>query len=345
LVSLRTAAQVLTDIGAQASLTNPVTGTGAAGRVAFWTGTNTQSGDAGLFWDNTNKRLGIGTTSPTAPLDTNGVRIGRNFSISNRATVRLDSNGVDNPADILFGHTSAANQTSWTGVYWSLSSRGGSDENKFHIYRGAGNPSGLSELILFTIQPNGNVGIGTTNPTANLDVKTAGGFTRGLRIGPQNTTTGDGSYIEFNTSTIDGYGPQIGGVRTGAGAGDLIIRTGLNTQVERFRIQDGGNVGIGTTTPSQKLHLSGASTGLRITDTNITNASFNTLLIKAPGQNKFSLGVNSLTSENYNLTIDGSNGNVGIGTISPNSLLHLQQANIPRIDSLENRYHLLVVYR
>jgi hypothetical protein len=61
-VRSRTAAEVLTDIGAQAALTNPVTGTGTSGQVSFWTGTNTQSGDSGLIWDNVNKRFGIGAT-------------------------------------------------------------------------------------------------------------------------------------------------------------------------------------------------------------------------------------------------------------------------------------------
>jgi hypothetical protein len=50
-------------------ITNPVTGTGANGQVAFWNGTNSQTGDNGLFWDNTNKRLGVGTVTPQARLD------------------------------------------------------------------------------------------------------------------------------------------------------------------------------------------------------------------------------------------------------------------------------------
>ena len=49
----------------QNTLTNPITGTGANGQVAFFNGTTTQTGDNGLFWDNTNKRLGIGTNAPT----------------------------------------------------------------------------------------------------------------------------------------------------------------------------------------------------------------------------------------------------------------------------------------
>jgi len=58
--------------GKQDTLTNPITGTGANGQVSFWNGTNSQSGDNGLFWDNTNKRLGVGTTTPAFPLSVEG---------------------------------------------------------------------------------------------------------------------------------------------------------------------------------------------------------------------------------------------------------------------------------
>jgi hypothetical protein len=96
----------------QNTITNPVTGTGASGQVAFWNGTSSQTGDNGLFWNNTNKRLGIGTVNPGFFLDvvgqsrfssninlgttdnSNGVRIvfnnsslGRNFQIANNFNV------------------------------------------------------------------------------------------------------------------------------------------------------------------------------------------------------------------------------------------------------------------
>jgi hypothetical protein len=45
---------------------------GTATRVAFWTGSGTLGSSAGLYWDNTNSRLGIGTTSPAYPLHVNG---------------------------------------------------------------------------------------------------------------------------------------------------------------------------------------------------------------------------------------------------------------------------------
>lgn len=45
-------------------VTGPVSGDGAAGQVAFWTGAYTLDGDNNLYWDNVNKRLGVGTASP-----------------------------------------------------------------------------------------------------------------------------------------------------------------------------------------------------------------------------------------------------------------------------------------
>jgi hypothetical protein len=63
-VKYRTGIQLLSDIGAQPLLTNPITGTGVATQIAFFTGATTLSGDSGLYWDNTNKRLGVSTSTP-----------------------------------------------------------------------------------------------------------------------------------------------------------------------------------------------------------------------------------------------------------------------------------------
>jgi len=45
-----------------------ITGTGSSGQVAFWTGSVSIGGNNNLFWDNTNKRLGISTTTPQTSL-------------------------------------------------------------------------------------------------------------------------------------------------------------------------------------------------------------------------------------------------------------------------------------
>jgi hypothetical protein len=52
-----------------------ITGAGAAGQAAFWTGASAISGDNAFFWDNTNKRLGINTATPGVRLDIHGIGV------------------------------------------------------------------------------------------------------------------------------------------------------------------------------------------------------------------------------------------------------------------------------
>ncbi|HEY7416786.1 MAG TPA: hypothetical protein VH593_16490, partial [Ktedonobacteraceae bacterium] len=51
------------DAGTEFDLTTMVGGSGASGRVAFWSGTSTISSNAAFLWDNTNKRLGVNVSS------------------------------------------------------------------------------------------------------------------------------------------------------------------------------------------------------------------------------------------------------------------------------------------
>jgi hypothetical protein len=56
----------------QNALTNPVTGTGTAGQVAYWSSGSAITGESNLFWDATNDRLGVGTNSPATRFEVNG---------------------------------------------------------------------------------------------------------------------------------------------------------------------------------------------------------------------------------------------------------------------------------
>ena len=80
-----------------------VDGSGATGQASFWTDSDTISGDSGFIWDNTNKRLGIGTTTPA-----------RKFVVSNGAAsgIEIQPNYVSGVNEILsFNRTTAVYET------------------------------------------------------------------------------------------------------------------------------------------------------------------------------------------------------------------------------------------
>jgi hypothetical protein len=68
-----------------------VSGSGAAGQVSFWNGTSSISGDNNLYWDNTNKRLGVGTMGPNARLR---VEANEQFTCTFASTYQSDTTEV-----------------------------------------------------------------------------------------------------------------------------------------------------------------------------------------------------------------------------------------------------------
>ena len=149
---------------------------------------------------------------------------------------------------------------------------------------------------------NNLVGIGTTSPNSNFKLDVNGA----ARIG--NTT--DGIIIENSTSN-----PSVSNAcrihRNGA-TGELNITSGTTTArnmifntktsgAESMRITSTGNVGIGTTSPSQKLHVSG--------DVLIAGGAGGTLLLggSAAHTSKLVIGSND-GSSNGNLLVEGGDG-------------------------------------
>ena len=159
---------------------------------------------------------------------------------------------------------------------------------------------------------SGNVGIGTTSPSAKLEVE-------GNILPASNVSYSLGSstksFLFTNTYAV-------------SSAGALQILAGGS---ERMRIDSSGNVGIGTTSPSANLDIEDAS-GVTV-DINSTTGD-GLFRFQSAGTTKWSMGRDN-TQQNFVianssglgvsnvLTLAHSTGNVGIGTTSPASKLEV----------------------
>ena len=119
----------------------------------------------------------------------------------------------------------------------------------------------------------GNVGIGTSSPATTLDVY-GDAYFRNLELGRAGQTgnryalidfTGDDTYSDYGFRNIRGNtGANTNSVLVHRGTGGFFLQTVeagpivfQTTSIEAMRIDSSGNVGIGTSTPSSKLHVVG----------------------------------------------------------------------------------------
>jgi hypothetical protein len=190
---------------------------------------------------------------------------------------------------------------------------------------------------LFVDASTNRVGIGTSSPGAKLDVSTTSGliarFTNGSSGGTPNTTHGE-LIVESGQANM---GVQLLGTNTSnqrilfgdvasGGAGqieynhasdNMVLHTGTT---ERMRITSTGNVGIGTSSPNNRLHVnSGATNVAAIFESSssegkirVVNGTDNAYISASSGGAHFGTSSNN----NFNLIVDSS-GNVGIGKSDP----------------------------
>jgi hypothetical protein len=148
------------------------------------------------------------------------------------------------------------------------------------IYRLGANAVGVATggTARMVVDSSGNVGIGTDNPSLfGGRLVVAGNLTfdqhRTITLngaGPAlMTNPADAGSLSFNVGTTAGFqsGVQIYGGSSGV-ANTVNFYT---ASVERMRIASGGNVGIGTTSPAQRLDVSGAENAVQARFGSITS--------------------------------------------------------------------------
>jgi hypothetical protein len=139
-----------------------------------------------------------------------------------------------------------------------------------------------ADATAITIDSNENVGIGTSSPAAILAVD--GGS---ADYDPSASGTGLFHVLGGATSKYSGYiGISDAGMSLGHnGSGSRYLRFDTN-ETERMRITSGGYVGIGTTSPSQNLHVSSGGGVTRALIENTANAAAGAgiqMLVKSGG--------------------------------------------------------------
>ena len=242
--------------------------------------------------------------------------------------------GTTNPLSLLHLYKSGTSQEVF--LLFNDQSTGGNSNNGVAVGKSSDNSAILwnyqnTSLLLGTnnierlrISSNGNIGIGTTNPQSLLHLAATTTNTS-INIQFTDATTGntatDGFIIQKDTSQ--------NGVLWNYENADLIFG---NNNTERLRIKNSGNVGIGTINPSSLLHLYKSGTAqevlLLFNDQGTGSSSTNGVVVGKATDNSAILWNYQNTSllfgtNNSERLRISSNGNIGIGTTNPQSLLHL----------------------
>jgi hypothetical protein len=205
-----------------------------------------------------------------------------------------------------------------------------------------------------TIDSSQNVGIGTSEPQAKLDLYGASSpptYTGNIRVAGGSATTKGG--IEFiATSYGSGYGWRVDAPDEGSGNTPIIFRSRSNSAAwtERMRLNASGDLGIGAT-PEARLDVRNSSGGAALTlegsggVTGGINSGTGTAGTFISCQDTATLGLsfgfhgsrgnNYFTDTSIKMVLDTS-GNLLVGTTTANQRLTVEGANSSEGISVKN---------
>ncbi len=259
-----------------------------AGSIPFSNGTTLVQNNSQLFWDNTNGRFGIGTTSPL-------FRVDLTLTNSNDG-IRLNSiAGLNN---LISFREAGVNE-------WTIGKKATSGDFVFN------NGGVLSGSDFVTIKQSGRVGIGTNNPFSLLEL--GGASNKGIAINSALNNKAflsawqDGAYIGVNREPATGTFSDVtkmasyivtNGTTTSSSI-EFATASTVNTLPSiRVSINKDGNVGIGTQNPNSNAIIHAAST---------TKGS-----IPFPVMTQANRTAMSLTSGDVGLHVYQSDGTAGV---------------------------------
>ena len=200
---------------------------------------------------------------------------------------------------------------------------------------------GSDDHLLFTDGSTDRVGIGTSSPAAKLDVN---GTVRAAHYrdsgGGNLIRSSDGS-INVSEDSDGSWNITVsggGGGTPGGSDGQIQYNNGgvFGGAAEFYYDDVNKRVGIGTSSPDGKLHIASSSGDARVYIERPSTSDEASIRFQTAGSNDWFLGLddpasgyNNFQLYNYDageyvVTVENNTGNVGIGTSSPETDLHIQ---------------------
>lgn len=270
-------------------------------------------------------RLGIGIDTAQAALDVKGN--GAGAYLGGFATLARLQTPNDNRYSLIFGND-VAGAGKEMGIWMS-------NAGDLHL----DNYEGAAVVNRLSILQNGNVGIGSGTPLAGLDVRKSsmrfGLGSSSVSVAPPAQTVADdycamyavsagGNATDFRFYVEDDPDDMISfwgnSCNGGGGCGDLSQSLNLLT------IMGGGNIGISTTAPAEKLEISDDRPVITLVEPGISSFKIgndNGLFKIAAMDNGFGGHIGDFEANDVQVISMLQNGRVGIGTVSPQQKLHV----------------------
>lgn len=244
-------------------------GSGTSGSVLFIDASgNLAQDNANLFWDDTNNRLGIGTATPNKTLEVGGdVWVGLSSATNNVITFVRPTGGYNQlHFDNLGGDNHLRNYRQISpynmelacssGIDMVIDSNNNETTTTFRVLKDAIATAGT---VLFQVQEDGNVGIGTSTPTqGKLNIVGDVGASTPLLTLQSVTPASYGTLMRY-------YAPFVENWYSGMSVASSAFKIYSDSQPSAFTIlTTTGAVGINNTSPAAKLSVISTTEQLRL---------------------------------------------------------------------------------